>query len=57
MDDIIFIITDIILSILNIYFVITKTGKWQFNLIGAICLIISASLLIAKNILNKKGRK
>lgn len=57
MNDITFIITDIILSILNIYFVITKTGTWQFNLIGAICLIISASILIANNILNKKGRK
>lgn len=56
-NDILFIICDIWLIILNIYFVITKTGHWQFNLIGAICLIISVSLIIAKNILNKKGRK
>ena len=57
MNDTIFIITDIILIILNTYFVITKTGHWQFNFIAAICLTISASLLIAKNIFNKKGRK
>lgn len=56
-NDIWFIICDIWLVILNIYFVITKTGHWKFNLIGAICLTISISLLIAKNILNKKGRK
>lgn len=57
MNDIIFIITDIILIIFNIYFVITKTGHWQFNFIAAICLTISVSLLIAKNIFKKKGRK
>ena len=57
MNDIIFIIADIILIILNTYFVITKTGHWQLNFIAAICLTISASLLIAKNIFNKKGRK
>ena len=57
MNDIIFIITDIILIILNTYFVITKTGHWQFNLIATICLTTSVSLLIAKNIFNKKGRK
>ena len=56
-NDIIFIITDIILIILNTYFVITKTGHWQFNFAAAICLTISVSLIIAKNILNKKGRK
>ena len=52
-----FIITDIILIISNIYFVLTKTGKWQLNFIAAICLTISASILIARNIFNKKGRK
>ncbi len=57
MNDIIFIITDIILIIFNTYFVINKTGHWQFNLAAAICLTISVSLLIAKNIFNKKGRK
>ena len=57
MNDIIFIITDIILIIFNTYFVINKTGHWQFNLAAAICLTISASLLIAKNIFKKKGRK
>lgn len=51
-----FIITDIILIISNSYFVINKTGHWQLNLIAAICLTISASLLIAKKIF-KKGRK
>ena len=43
--------------ILNTYFVINKTGHWQLNLIGTICLTISVSLLIANNIFNKKGRK
>ena len=57
MNDIILIVTDIILIILNTYFVINKTGHWQLNLIGTICLTISVSLLIAKNIFNKKGRK
>jgi len=57
MNNLLFIICDIILIISNIYFVITKTGHWQFNLIAAICLTISASLLIAQNILNKKGKK
>lgn len=57
MDNIWLIITDIILIISNSYFVITKTGHWQLNFIAAICLTISASLLIAKNIFNKKGRK
>ena len=52
-----FIITDIWLIILNTYFVFNKTGHWQLNFIAAICLTISASLLIAKNILNKKGKK
>jgi len=52
-----FIITDIILIISNIYFVLTKTGKWQLNFIAAICLTISVSILIARNIFNKKGRK
>ena len=55
-NDIIFIITDIILIVLNTYFVITKTGHWQFNFIAAICLTISVSLLIAKNIF-KKGKR
>ena len=57
MNDIWLIICDILLIILNSFFVITKTGHWQFNFIAAICLIISVSLLIAKNIFNKKGRK
>ena len=58
MDNIwLIIITDIILIISNSYFVITKTGHWQFNFIAAICLTISVSIIIAKNILNKKGRK
>ena len=57
MNDTVFIITDIILIVLNTYFVITKTGHWQFNLIATICLTISVSLLIAKNIFNKKGKK
>ena len=56
MNDIIFIIADIILIILNTYFVITKTGHWQFNFVAAICLTISVSLLIAKNIF-KKGKR
>ena len=56
MNDIIFIITDIILIILNTYFVITKTGHWQFNLISAIFLTIAVSLMITKEIF-KKGRK
>jgi len=55
-DDLWFIICDIILIIPNIYFVITKTGKWQFNFIATICLTISISFLIAKNIF-KKGKK
>jgi len=50
------IITDIIFIILNTFFVITKTGHWQLNLIAAICLIVSVSFLIAKNIF-KKGKK
>ena len=56
MNDIWLIICDILLIILNSFFVITKTGHWQFNFIAAICLTISVSLLIAKNIF-KKGRK
>lgn len=56
-NDLWFIICDIILIISNIYFVITKTGHWQFNLAAAICLTISASILIAKNIFYKKGKK
>lgn len=55
-NDIWFIVCDIILIISNIYFVVTKTGHWQFNFVAAICLTISASLLIAKNIF-KKGKK
>lgn len=57
MKDLWLIISDILLIISNIFFVITKTGHWQFNLVAAICLTISASLLIAQNILNKKGKK
>ena len=56
-SNIYFIICDIILIISNSYFVINKIGHWQFNFIAAICLTISVSLLIAKNILNKKGKK
>jgi len=57
MDNLWLIISDILLIISNIFFVVTKTGHWQFNLIAAICLTISVSFLIAKNIFNKKGKK
>jgi len=56
MEDLWLIITDIILIISNIFFVITRTGHWQLNLIAAICLTVTVSLLIAKNIF-KKGKK
>lgn len=56
MDNLWLIITDIILIISNIFFVVTKTGHWQFNLIAAICLTISVSIMIANNIF-KKGKK
>ena len=56
MEDLWLIVTDIILIISNIFFVITKTGHWQLNLIAAICLTVTVSLLIAKNIF-KKGKK
>ena len=51
------IITDIILIISNSYFVINKSNYWYFNFAAIICLTISVSIIIAKNILNKKGRK
>ena len=57
MDNTWIIITDIIIILLNIFFVITKTGCWQLNFIAAICLTISVSLLITKKIFDKKGRK
>ena len=57
MDNTWLIITDIIMILLNIFFVITKTGYWQLNFFGAICLTISVSLLIAKKIFDKEGRK
>jgi len=52
-----FIICDIWLIIFNIYFVINKTGHWQFNLVAAICLTISASLLAAQEIKRRKDKK
>ena len=52
-----FIITDIILIILNSYFVINKSNHWYFNLAAIICSTISASVIITNNIFDKKGRK
>lgn len=57
MDNLWIIISDIMLIIMNIIFVINKMGYWKLNLIAAICLTISVSFLIADYIIKKKGWK
>lgn len=52
-----FIICDIWLIIFNTYFVINKTGHWQFNFVALICLTVSASILAAQEIKRRKDKK